>query len=346
MVDNLDVEALLDEAYKKGDSRKRDDRRDRRRHRDSKSRSRSRSRRRSRSVGKSRDRRSSRDRSDRDKHRRDSRRRSSRDRSSRDRSRRRERPQTPPSNRVPLNEMEPLTVEERDARTIFMRQIPRDARMKDIENFFIPVGKIRDVRMITDRNSHRPKGICYVEFQNIDSVSQAIRMSGERMLDIPVIIQATMAEKNRAAMEAAALAKQYGPTKLYVGALHTDITEPMLKAIFEPFGGIEYIQLQYDHATGESKGFGFVQFKDPESAKHAVEKLNGYELAGNPMKLTLISSFMMIIQDVPVLDLLEVEHRLHPYLVQFRLQQEEIHLRVAFRSPMHSIHFKNKELVG
>lgn len=181
--------------------------------------------------------------------------------------------------------MEPLTVEERDARTIFMRQLAKEARIKDIEDFFIPIGKIRDVRMITDRNSHRPKGICYVEFQTIDSVSQAIRMSGQRLLGIPVVIQATMAEKNRAAMEAAALAKQFGPTKLYIGALHKDITEPMLKAIFEPFGSLEYVQLQYDHITGQSKGFGFVQFKDPEAARHAVEKLHGYDLAGLPMKV-------------------------------------------------------------
>ena len=34
----------------------------------------------------------------------------------------------------------------------------------------------------------------------------------------------------------ASLAKEQGPTRLYVGQLHVNITEPMLRAIFEPFG--------------------------------------------------------------------------------------------------------------
>ena len=32
------------------------------------------------------------------------------------------------------------------------------------------------------------------------------------------------------------LAKEQGPTRLYVGSLHCNITETMLRAIFEPFG--------------------------------------------------------------------------------------------------------------
>ena len=54
-------------------------------------------------------------------------------------------------------------------------------------------------------------------------------------------MQPTQAEKNRAAMNASAQAnvsKQIGPMKLYVGSLHFNITEAMLKGIFEPFGKV------------------------------------------------------------------------------------------------------------
>lgn len=49
-----------------------------------------------------------------------------------------------------------------------------------------------------------------------------------------------------------------GPMRLYVGSLHFNITEDMLRAIFEPFGKIDNIQLIMDPETGRSKGYGFI----------------------------------------------------------------------------------------
>uniref|UniRef100_A0A3P9QAP5 RNA binding motif protein 39a n=1 Tax=Poecilia reticulata TaxID=8081 RepID=A0A3P9QAP5_POERE len=82
-----------------------------------------------------------------------------------------------------------------------------------------------------------------------------------------------------------ALKGSFGPMRLYVGSLHFNITEEMLRGIFEPFGRIENIQLMMDSETGRSKGFGFITFADAECAKKALEQLNGFELAGRPMKV-------------------------------------------------------------
>lgn len=49
-----------------------------------------------------------------------------------------------------------------------------------------------------------------------------------------------------------------GPMRLYVGSLHFNITEDMLRGIFEPFGKIDNIQLIMDPETGRSKGYGFI----------------------------------------------------------------------------------------
>lgn len=51
---------------------------------------------------------------------------------------------------------------------------------------------------------------------------------------------------------------QTGPMRLYVGSLHFNITEEMLRGIFEPFGKIDNIQLIMDPETGRSKGYGFL----------------------------------------------------------------------------------------
>ncbi|XP_042259499.1 RNA-binding protein 39a isoform X4 [Thunnus maccoyii] len=179
-----------------------------------------------------------------------------------------------------------LTPEERDARTVFCMQLAARIRPRDLEEFFSAVGKVRDVRMISDRNSRRSKGIAYIEFVEANSVPLAIGLTGQRLLGVPIIVQASQAEKNRAAAAANNLQKgTSGPMRLYIGSLHFNITEEMLRGIFEPFGRIESIQLMMDSETGRSKGYGFITFADAECAKKALEQLNGFELAGRPMKV-------------------------------------------------------------
>lgn len=89
--------------------------------------------------------------------------------------------------------------------------------------------------------------------------------------------------------------------RLYVGSLHFSLTDDDVRQIFEPFGALEFVNLHkgknieiygcnhviyleifqfLDPETGRSKGFGFIQYKNGEDAKQALEKMNGFELAG------------------------------------------------------------------
>lgn len=47
------------------------------------------------------------------------------------------------------------------------------------------------MRMISDRYSRRSKGIAYVEFVEATSVPLAIGLTGQRLLGVPIIIQAS-----------------------------------------------------------------------------------------------------------------------------------------------------------
>lgn len=85
-------------------------------------------------------------------------------------------------------------------------------------------------------------------------------LSGQKLLGIPIIVQHTQAEKNRMGNTLPNLMPKgmTGPMRLYVGSLHFNITEDMLRGIFEPFGKIDNIQLIMDPETGRSKGYGFI----------------------------------------------------------------------------------------
>lgn len=182
-----------------------------------------------------------------------------------------------------------MTPEERDARTVFCMQLSARIRARDLEEFFSSVGKVRDVRLITDNKTRRSKGIAYIEFADTESVPLAMGLTGQKLLGVPILVQASQAEKNRLSMAPAMMAAKgpatLGPMRLYVGSLHFNITEDMLKGIFEPFGKIDDIKLIRDHETSRSQGYGFITFRNADDAKKALEQLNGFELAGRPMKV-------------------------------------------------------------
>ncbi|KAJ5096567.1 RNA-binding protein rsd1 [Penicillium angulare] len=182
-----------------------------------------------------------------------------------------------------------LNEDERDKRTIFVQQLAARLRTKELMAFFEKVGPVKEAQIVKDRVSGRSKGVGYVEFKSEESVPAAIQLTGQKLLGIPIIAQLTEAEKNRQARnpEASSGPQHSAPFhRLYVGNVHFSITENDLQNVFEPFGELEFVQLQKDE-TGRSKGYAFVQFRDPNQAREALEKMNGFDLAGRAIRVGL-----------------------------------------------------------
>ncbi|KAJ9262140.1 hypothetical protein DTO212C5_8032 [Paecilomyces variotii] len=207
------------------------------------------------------------------------------DRRRRDRDRKR----SPSPRRRSRTPAEPqLTEDERDRRTVFVQQLAARLRTKELIAFFEKVGPVKEAQIVKDRVSGRSKGVGYVEFKDEESVPLAIQLTGQKLLGIPIIAQLTEAEKNRQARNPTVSGNHNSIPfhRLYVGNIHFSITESDLQNVFEPFGELEFVQLQKDE-TGRSRGYGFVQFRDPNQAREALEKMNGFDLAGRPIRVGL-----------------------------------------------------------
>ncbi|CAE6093302.1 unnamed protein product [Arabidopsis arenosa] len=232
-----------------------------------------------------------RDRSDREKTR--DRERRERERRSSSRSRREEREREVVergSRRHRDKKDEPEADPERDQRTVFAYQMPLKATERDVYEFFSKAGKVRDVRLIMDRNSRRSKGVGYIEFYDVMSVPMAIALSGQPFLGQPVMVKPSEAEKNLAQSNTTPGGTGPVDRKLYVGNLHFNMTELQLRQIFEAFGPVELVQLPLDPETGQCKGFGFIQFAQLEHSKAAQISLNGkLEIAGRTIKVSSVS---------------------------------------------------------
>ena len=41
----------------------------------------------------------------------------------------------------------------------------------------------------------------------------------------------------------------------------------------------------FDRDTGKPKGYGFCEYRDPQTAMSAMRNLNGYEMGGRPLRV-------------------------------------------------------------
>jgi RNA recognition motif-containing protein len=69
-------------------------------------------------------------------------------------------------------------------------------------------------------------------------------------------------------------------TKLYVGNLPYQTTESDLQTLFESAGNVATINIVRDRATGQARGFAFVEMSDAEGAKRAISELDKHEYGG------------------------------------------------------------------
>jgi RNA recognition motif-containing protein len=72
-------------------------------------------------------------------------------------------------------------------------------------------------------------------------------------------------------------------TKLYVGNLPYETTETDLQALFEGAGQVSTINIVRDRATGQARGFAFVEMSDAEGARKAIAELDQHQYGGRSL---------------------------------------------------------------
>jgi cold-inducible RNA-binding protein len=72
---------------------------------------------------------------------------------------------------------------------------------------------------------------------------------------------------------------------IFVGNLDFSATESSLRAVFEPYGKVDRVNLVTDRDTGRSRGFAFVEMTDSNEADQAIAALNGAQLGGRALNV-------------------------------------------------------------
>ena len=72
-------------------------------------------------------------------------------------------------------------------------------------------------------------------------------------------------------------------TKLYVGNLPYQTTESDLQELFAASGAVASINVVRDRATGQARGFAFVEMSDTEGARKAISELDKHQYGGRSL---------------------------------------------------------------
>ena len=73
--------------------------------------------------------------------------------------------------------------------------------------------------------------------------------------------------------------------KLYVGNLSKQVTDAQLNDLAVPYGTLVSANVAVERKSGQSKGFGFLDFSNDDEARAAITALDGRDVNGQALKV-------------------------------------------------------------
>ncbi|KAL7665061.1 Polyadenylate-binding protein, cytoplasmic and nuclear [[Candida] zeylanoides] len=159
---------------------------------------------------------------------------------------------------------------------IFIKNLHPAIDNKALHDTFSAFGKILSCKVATD-DMGNSKCFGFVHYETPEAATAAIEnVNGMLLNDREVFVGKHVSKKDR---ESKFEEMKANFTNIYVKNIDLEYSEEEFKKLFEPYGAITSIYLEKDQ-DGKSKGFGFVNYENHESATKAVEELNDKEING------------------------------------------------------------------
>ncbi|KAJ6320929.1 hypothetical protein OIU78_016174 [Salix suchowensis] len=128
------------------------------------------------------------------------------------------------------------------------------------------VGQVVSVRVCRDLSTRRSLGYGYVNYSNPQDAARALDVLNFTPLNNkPIRIMYSHRDPS---------IRKSGMANIFIKNLDKGIDHKALHDTFSSFGNILSCKIATD-VSGQSKGYGFVQFDSEEAAQNAIDKLNG-----------------------------------------------------------------------
>ncbi|KAJ9175294.1 hypothetical protein P3X46_013864 [Hevea brasiliensis] len=150
--------------------------------------------------------------------------------------------------------------------SLYVGDLEANVNETHLYDLFNQVGQVVSVRVCRDLTTHRSLGYGYVNYSNPQDAARALDMLNFTPLNgSPIRIMYSHRDPS---------VRKSGAGNIFIKNLDKAIDHKGLHDTFSAFGNILSCKVATDF-SGQSKGYGFVQFDNEESAQKAIEKLNG-----------------------------------------------------------------------
>ena len=73
--------------------------------------------------------------------------------------------------------------------------------------------------------------------------------------------------------------------KVYVGNLSKQVDDAQLNELGAPYGALVSANVATERSSGDSKGFGFLEYNSDDEARAAIAGLDGRDVNGQSLKV-------------------------------------------------------------
>ncbi|KAH7463536.1 Poly(U)-binding-splicing factor PUF60 [Phytophthora ramorum] len=161
------------------------------------------------------------------------------------------------------------------ARRLYIGNLYYDLKEEDIRSAFAPFGAIHSIDLSLEPGASRSKGFCFLEYEDVLAAESAVQVLNGTPLS------------NRA---------------IRVGRPHRGNTNPndslsIGQEAIKTYRPSVYISPMFGWSSisGVHRGYGFMEFVEESFASSAIQHMNGFELAGQPLKVGKASEAAMLI---------------------------------------------------
>ncbi|CAD6221144.1 unnamed protein product [Miscanthus lutarioriparius] len=173
---------------------------------------------------------------------------------------------------------------------LFVGNLPYTYTSEELAQVFAEAGRVDDAQIIYDKVTNRSRGFAFVTMATAEEAAKAIQMFNGALLGgrtARVNYPEVPRGGERRTVTMAGRRRDNGTYKIYAGNLGWGVRADTLRNVFEGRAGLVDARVIFERETGRSRGFGFVSFRTAEDAQAALEALDGVELEGRPLRLSL-----------------------------------------------------------
>ncbi|GAA95206.1 uncharacterized protein L969DRAFT_162661 [Mixia osmundae IAM 14324] len=149
-----------------------------------------------------------------------------------------------------------------------------------LQEVFALAGPVQQVKIIPDRTfQHGGLNYGFVEFYTMQGAEQALQtLAGRKLFDTEMKVN--WAYQNQTAKEDVT-----NHFHVFCGDLSPEVTDDILQKTFSAFGSLSDARVMWDMASGKSRGYGFLAFRDRADAEAAINAMNGEWLGSRAIRV-------------------------------------------------------------